>query len=301
MDDLATDDVQGVARKYHAQGLGAVDDLVIALRGDPRTRVRANAVTALLAVMVQSGRARDALPHLLEALGDRDRDVESRAADGLAGWFIDEAGVREALAGHVQSLRDATGSSDPIVQAHAMSALEKMGERPPSGSILTADNAAIRRRGIAQAAAAGDVAAVPRLIKLANGDPEEVVRMEAIPVAAALAPPDVRDPFLAALIEGPSGAVANVAIRAAGESGAIGLDERLREILQGPAGDRTDAAVVALRKLKDTSAVPAIAAHLLDASPDTKWDCKLALDILVGPPREVPEWQAWARQQGYLR
>ncbi|HEY2737095.1 MAG TPA: HEAT repeat domain-containing protein [Thermoanaerobaculia bacterium] len=262
--------------------------------------MRANAVTALLAILAPGDRKREALPSLLAALGDPESDVETRAADGLAGWFLDEAGVGDALTARVPSLRAATGSPDPIVQAHAISALEKMGEPPPAASILAAHNAAIRRRGIAQAAAARDVAAVPLLIELANCDPEEVVRMEAIPVAAALAAPDARDAFLASLIDGPSDTLANVAIRAAGETGATGLGERLRRILASPSGDRTAAAVAAANALKDTSAVPAIAAHLADSSPDTLWETKLALDTLVGAPREVPEWQAWARQRGYL-
>jgi NAD(P)-dependent dehydrogenase (short-subunit alcohol dehydrogenase family) len=61
--------------------------------------------------------------------------------------------VKTALAAHTQALRAATSSSDPIVQAPAVSALEKMGERPPAESMLRASNSAIRRRGIAQALA----------------------------------------------------------------------------------------------------------------------------------------------------
>lgn len=301
VDDLATDDVQGVGRAYRSEGPGAVDKLVAALRGDSRPRVRANAVTALLAIYVPSGAQEDARRYLLDALGDPDYDVQSRAAEGLAAHLIHEPGVREALTKHLPSLRAAAASPDHIVQAHAIGALEKMGERPPATAILTAHSSAIRRRGIEQAANARDAAAVPLLIEIALHDPEVVARMEAIPVAAQLASPEVRDAFLGPLIDDPEDAIANTASTAAGETGAVNIAERLRKVLAAPGGGRTNSAIVALAALKDKTAVPAIAAHLSDPGVAIPWDVKLALDVLVGPPRGLLEWQAWAQQEGYMR
>jgi HEAT repeat protein len=300
VDDLDTDNVQGIARKYRAQGLDVVDRVVAAMRSDPRPRVRANAVTVLLDVFYFNGQLPKARSYLVEALGDPAPDVLSRAADGLAGWFLDDSAVKTALAAHVDALRSATSSADPIVQAHAVSALEKMGERPPAESMLRSSNSAIRRRGIAQALEAHDLTAAPALADLARSDPEIVVRMEAIPVAAELATPDVRDALLGDLVADPSDGVANAAIKAAGDTRAAALASKLEAILAAPEGNRTAAAVAALAALADTAAVPAIAAHLDDRSTDTKWNAKLALDALVGPARELPAWRAWAREKGYL-
>lgn len=301
VDDLDTDDVQGIARKYRAQGLAVVDRVAAAMRSDSRPRVRANAATVLLDLFYFAGQKDQARPYLLEALADASPGVVSRAADGLAGWFLDDPAVKTALASHVETLRKATSSSDPIVQAHAVSALEKMGERPPSASMLRASNSAIRRRGIAQALEAHDLTAVPALVDLARSDPELVVRMEAIPVAAALAAPDVRDSLLGDLVGDPNDGVANAAIKAAGDTGAMTLASKIEAILAAPEGNRAAAAVAALGALGDTVAVPAIAAHLGDKSTDTKWNAKLALDVLAGPARGLPDWQDWARGKGYLR
>jgi HEAT repeat protein len=300
VDDLDTDNVQGIARKYRAQGLAVVDRVVAAMRSDARPRVRANAATVLLDIFYFSGQKEKARPYLLEALGDPSPDVLSRAADGLAGWFLDDPAVKAALATHTETLRAATSSSDPIVQAHAVSALEKMGERPPAESLLRASSSAIRRRGIAQALAAHDLTAVPALVDLARGDPEPVVRMEAIPVAAELAAPDVRDSLLGDLVADPGDGVANAAIKAAGDTQAAALAAKLEAIVAAPGANRTAAAIAALAALGDTAAVPMIAAHLDDRSTDTKWNAKLALDALAAPARGLPEWQDWARQKGYL-
>jgi HEAT repeat protein len=300
VDDLDTDNVQGIARKYRAQGLVVVDRVVAALRTDARPRVRANAVTVLLDVFYFHQQLPSARPYLLEALGDPSPDVLSRAADGLAGWFLDDPAVKTALAAHVETLRAASSSSDPIVQAHAVSALEKMGERPPAESVLRASSSAIRRRGIAQALAAHDLTAVPALVDLSRGDPEPVVRIEAIPVAAELAAPDVRDSLLGDLVGDPSDGAANAAIKAAGDTQAAALAPKLEAILATSEGNRTAAAIAALAALGDTAAVPAIAAHLDDRSTDTKWNAKLALDALAGPARGLPQWQEWARGKGYL-
>jgi HEAT repeat protein len=300
VDDLDTDNVQGVARAYRAQGLAVVDRVVAALRTDPRPRVRANAVTVLLDVYYFNNEKDKAQPYLMEALGDPSPDVVSRAADGLAGLFLDDPAVKTALSAHADALRAATSSSDPIVQAHAVSALEKMGDRPPAESMLRASSSGLRRRGIAQASAAGDRSAVPLLMELARTDPELVVRMEAIPVAAALAAPDVRDPFLDALVADPDDHVAAVAIQAAGATKAVALAKKIEAIVARPEGELTEAAVTALAALGDTAAVPMIAAHLNDRSTDTKWSAKLALDALTGPARELPDWQQWALANGYL-
>ncbi len=300
VDDLDTDNVQGIARKYRAEGLVVVDRAAAAMRGDARPRVRANAVTVLLDVFYFNQKLASARPYLLEALGDPSPDVLSRAADGLAGWFLDDPAVKTALAAHTEALRAATSSSDPIIQAHAVSALEKMGERPPAESMLRASSSAIRRRGIAQALAAHDLTAVPALVDLARGDPEPVVRMEAIPVAAELAAPDVRDALLGDLLGDPGDGVASAAIKAAGDTHAAALAPKLEAILATPEGNRTAAAIAALGALGDTAAVPAIAAHLHDRSTDTKWNAKLALDALAGPARGLPDWQQWALANGYV-
>jgi HEAT repeat protein len=299
-DDLDTSDVQGIARKYRAQGLAVVDRVVAAMRSDDRPRVRANAVTVLLDVFYFHDQKDRARPYLLEALGDPAPDVVARAADGLAGLFFEDPAVKTAVAAHTKTLREATSSSDPIVQAHAVSALEKMGERPPAESMLRASNAAIRRRGIAQALATHDLNAVPTLADLARHDPELVVRMEAVPVAAALAAPAARDALLGKLVEDPADGVANAAIQAAGDTGAKALAAQITAILAQPEGNRTASAIGSLGSLGDAAAVPAIAAHLADRSTDAKWNAKLALDALVGPPRPLPDWQAWAQGKGYL-
>ncbi len=75
---------------------------------------------------------------MLEALADPDADVLARAGDALAGFFLGDSKVKEALSQQAQALRAATSSPDLIVQAHAVSALEKMGERPPAESMLRA-------------------------------------------------------------------------------------------------------------------------------------------------------------------
>ena len=125
--------------------------------------------------------------------------------------------------------------------------------------------------------------------------------MEAIPVAAQLASPEVRDSFLGPLIDDPNDGIANAASTAAGETGAVNMAERLRKVLAAPGGGRTNSAIVALAALKDKTSVPAIAAHVSDPSPAIKWDVKLALDVLVGPPRGLPEMAGLAHQEGYLR
>ena len=300
MDDLATDDVQGVARRYRDIGPSAVDKLVKAMRGDSRGRVRANAVTALADVLYHAGRIGDARPYLLEALRDQDPDVVARAADSLAGWLIGEPGVREALARRVPVLREAAGSPDVIVQLHAVTALQQMGEQPPVAGMLAASNAGLRQQGIDQAAKTRDAAAVPRLIELARHDPETFIRVAAIPVAAQLASPEVRDSFLAPLVDDAKTSVANAAIRAAGATGAVALAPRLRAIAAEPMGQRTNAAIVALAALGDQAAIPAIAGHLDDQSASVRTDVLAALNALVGEGRTLPDWQAWARERGYL-
>ncbi len=39
----------------------------------------------------------------------------------------------------------------------------------------------------------------------------------------------------------------------------------------------------------------------MNDEPMARGEASLALDTLVGPPRAYTEWQAWAKQQGYLR
>jgi hypothetical protein len=202
MDDLVTDDVQGVGRKYRHAGPIEMDRLKAALRSDPRGRVRANAVTALISRLVFSPRADELLPLLLRALDDGDPDVETRAAEGLAASFLSAPDVRPALARHADSLRAAVSSKDNIVQTHAVLALQGMGERPPTAALLAAISWANRRVGIEQAQATNDASVAPLLIQIGKSDPEVVIRMEAVPVAARLASPAARDAFLAALIGG---------------------------------------------------------------------------------------------------
>jgi len=232
MDELATDDVQGVGRKYRYAGPVEIDRLKAALRSDPRGRVRANAVTALVSRFVLSPRKEDLLPLLLRALDDQDPDVETRAADGLAAWFLNDPGVGPALAKHGESLRAAVSSKDHIVQSHAISALKGMGERPPTAALLAASGGTDRREGIEQAKATNDTSAVPLLIQIAKTDPEEVIRMEAVPVAARLAPPATRDALLAALLDGAQPAhVVEAAIQAAVDTGAVAVVPQLRRIV----------------------------------------------------------------------
>ncbi len=300
VDDLETNDVQGVARKYRGIGLMILDRFVAAVRTDPRPRVRANAVTVILDTCYFGGQLDRARPFLLEALADPDPDVVARAADALAGWFLDDASVKAALSARVPALRAATSSSDSIVQAHAVSALEKMGERPPAENMLRASSSALRRRGIEQAATARDLTAVSLLVELARHDPEVVVRMEAIPVAAELAAPDVRDPLLADLVGDPDDNVANAAIKAAGVLRAAAVQAKLEAIVAAPEGNRTGAAIDALAAIGAATAAPGIATHLNDRATNTLLSVKSALDALIGPARDLQGWQAWARENGYL-
>lgn len=299
-DDLETNDVQGIARKYRGIGIDILDRFVAAVRTDPRPRVRANAVTVILDACYFGRQLERARPYLLEALADPDPDVLARAGDALAGAYVGDPKVKEALSQHAEALRAATSSSDSIVQAHAVSALEKMGERPPAASMLRSSSSGLRRRGIEQASKAHDLSAAPMLIALARTDPEVVVRMEAIPVAAELAARDVRDQFLGELIADPDDHVGAAAIQAAGATKASALAKKIEAVLAAHGGNRTEAAITAIAALGDSAAAPAIAAHLNDRGTDTKWAAKLALDALVGPPRELPAWQAWAREKQYL-
>ena len=301
MDDLATDNIRDITRKYRPIGLAVVDPMAEAIHSDPRPRVRANAVSILFDACYFAGHINVALPYLLEALRDADPDVEVRAADVLAGWYLDRPGVRATVMEHVTHLTAATGSPDRIIQAHAVSALEKLGQRPPAASMLRAYNGAIRQRGVAQAVAAHDVDAVPLLVELARSDPDLSVRVDALAALAELASPSVRDPLLAASFNDASDTVAAAAIRAAGSAKASGLLPDLRRVLGAPENNRTDAAIVALTALMDREAIPLVAAHLADRGSDAKWDAKLALDALVGETRSLPEWQQWAQARGYLR
>jgi HEAT repeat protein len=301
VDDLETDNVQGIARKYRGFGTVVLDRMVTAMRSDPRPRVRANAVTVILDTCFFGKELARARPYLLEALADPDPDVLARAADALAGSFLDDQQVKAALSQRIPALRAATSSKDAIVQAHAVSALENMGERPPGESMLRASSSGLRRRGIEQASKAQDRASVPLLVDLARHDPEVLVRMEAVPVIAALASQDIRDPLLNELVDDPSDIVAIAAIKAVGAARAAVVQPKLEAILSAPGGSRTEAAVTALADLGAAGAAPKIAAHLDDRGTDTKLSIKHALDKLVGPTRAYTEWQAWAREKGYLR
>jgi len=301
VDDLATDNIRDITRKYRPLGLEVVDVMASAIKSDPRPRVRANAVSILFDACYFAGHADTALPYLLQALGDPDADVETRAADVLAGWFLDHSDVRSVVTAHIPRLTAATSSPDRIIQSHAVSALEKLGQRPPAASVLRAQNAAIRQQGVAAALAAHDVDAVPLLVELAKGDPEVGVRVDAIAAVAELAAPAVRDPLLGALFDDASDPVADAAMRAAGTAKASGLADKLRRSLAAAENNRTDAAIVALTALGDKTAIPAIAAHMGDRGSDALWDAKQALDALVGETRSVPDWQQWARSHGYLK
>jgi HEAT repeat protein len=250
MDDLATDDVQGVGRKYRYVSQYVIDNLERVLRSDPRGRVRANAVTALVSGCARVSCSDKVLPSLLRALEDRDPDVETRAADGLAGFYLHVPGVRPALARHVVSLRAAVSSRDFIVASHAISALKEMGERPPTGALLVAVGPSYREDGIEQAGATNDASVAPLLIQIAKADPEENLRTEAVPVAARLAAPAARDALLAALIDpAQPDHVVRAAIQAAVDTGAVAVAPQLREIvLADPAGRRSGA--VALQALQ---------------------------------------------------
>jgi len=232
MDELATDDVQGVGRKYRYAGPPEIDRLKEALRSDPRGRVRANAVTALVSRFALTPRKEELLSILLRAVEDRDPDVESRAADSLAAWFLHDPGVRSALERHTDSLRASVASKDHIVQSHAITALQQMGLRPPATGMLTSMNGEYRREGIEQVKATNDTAMIPLLIQIAKTDPELVIRMEAVPVAAHLAPPATRDAFLSALLDpAQPPEVVEAAIQAAVDTGAVAVIPQLRQIV----------------------------------------------------------------------
>lgn len=300
-DDLDTDDVQGVARRYRAIGRRAVPALVKAMRQDRRPRVRANAVTALDDVLYHESGGREspeARTYLLEALRDPDPGVVARAAAALSARVPRDGEVRQALLGVRAVLAEATRSRDRIAQRHATLALGALSERPSAEGLLRSTDAELRRQGIA--AAAQDPAALPALLEVARRDPDALVRLEAIPVAARLAPAAERDALLRELLADPESTLAGAAATAAGAQGATALASVLREILRQPADLRLVPALGALGALRDQEAVPLIVALLSDGRATVRSSCAAALNAILAPtpPRTYPEWVAWAQREG---
>jgi HEAT repeat protein len=311
IDDLDTDDVGAVRKKYHdvtQTTADVISRLAKGLREDPRSRVRANAATALdeLPIMDAFGKSvfaenrRDIRRYLLAALDDPDLMVVARAANALSLHDLNEENVRTTLQQHLGRIRAACAAPSERVADDALWTLRHMDEPLPLDLLLRSSNARFRDMGIEQAGISPDAAMVPPLIAIAERDPEPALRRRAIPVIAEQAPPAVRDALLQRLVEDPDEKVASEAIRAVIKMGMVSLIPQLRQLLGRSSGARLQATIRALGKLGDKASIADIAAHL-GADPDARAECVLALDALVGPQRSLSEWQAWARQQGYLR
>jgi HEAT repeat protein len=312
VDDLNTDDVGAVRQRYSTLAQASASTMTAlkkALEHDPRVRVRANAATALdaLPIMDIFGKGafeqnrRDIRRSLIRALDDAAPAVQARAANALALHDLADGDAREALQKHVPQLRAAVASPDERVADDALWALRTMEVPLPLEALLRSSSERFRETGIEQAGIAPDPAVLPLIAQLALKDPAPTVRKRAIQVVATQEPPAERDRILGQLLDDQDDQVAAEAANAAARVGATGVSPHLRQLVERPAGDaRLKAAIHALAKLGDRASVPAIARHLND-EPTARGEASLALDVLVGPPRAYTEWQAWARQQGYLR
>jgi HEAT repeat protein len=310
--DLDTKDVGAVRQRYSTLGqadAGTMAALKNALEGDSRAQVRANAITALdaLPIMDIFGKGmfeqnrRDIRKYLIRALDDSAPEVQARAAGALALHDLGDDAVREALMKHLPQLRAAAGGPDERAADDALLALGAMQVPLPLEALLRSQSERFRETGIEQAGLAPNPTVLPLIAELALKDPVATVRQRAIQVLAQQEPPEERDKLLDRLLEDPDEQVAAEAASAAARVAAKALVPHLVQLVTRPGSDtRVKAAIRALAKLGDRTAVPAIAAHLND-EPTVRGEASLALDSLVGPPRAYTEWQTWAKQQGYLR
>jgi HEAT repeat protein len=309
--DLDTDDVGAVRQRYSTLGQASADTMATlkkALEHDSRVRVRANAATALdaLPIMDLFGKGafeqnrRDIRRYLIRALDDAAPAVQARAATALALHDLGDDATREALTKHLPQLRAAVASPDARVADDALLALTTLQVPLPLDALLRSSSERLRQTGVEQAGLAPDPTVLPLIAELALKDPAPAVRRRAIQVMAQQEPPVERDKLLERLLDDPDDQVAAEAAGAVARVKAVALVPHLIQLVARPGADpRLTAAIRALANLGDRAAVPAIAAHMND-EPMTRGEASLALDTLVGPPRAYTDWQAWAKQQGYL-
>ncbi|HEX4417326.1 MAG TPA: HEAT repeat domain-containing protein [Kofleriaceae bacterium] len=310
--DLDTDDVGAVRQHYstidHA-GADTMATLERALESDPRVRVRANAVTALdaLPIMDLFGKGvfdqnrRDIRRYLIRALDDDAPAVQVRAGAALAVHDLDDDAARAALHKHEPQLRAAVANLDDRVADDALQALTTMNVSLPLEALLHARSERLREAGLDHAGLEPDPAAVPLLVQVASVDPVPRLRQRALEVLAArYHGPEVTKLF-DRLLDDDDDEISAAAARAIARAGDSSLAPHLRQVIAHPAGNvRTVAAIRALAKLADPASASAIAARLNDAQP-VAGEASLALDVLLKADRSYAEWQAWAKQQGYLR
>lgn len=309
--DLDTDDVGAVRERYSTidnASAGTMAMLKKALEHDPRERVRANAVTALdaLPIMDLFGKGafeqnrRDIRRALIRALDDDAAAVQARAGHALALHDLTDDKAREALRNHLPQLRAAVASPNERVADDALWTLRTMQVPLPLEVLLRSRSERFRETGIEQAGIAQDPAAMPLLVELALKDPVPNIRQRAIQVISERFHGPETEKLLAQLLGDADEQIAAEAATAVARAGATALAPDLRQIVARPTGKaRLIAAIRALAKLKDAAAVPAIAARLNDEQP-VAGETSLALNSLVGTSRTYEEWQAWAKQQGYL-
>lgn len=171
----------------------------------------------------------------------------------------------------------------------------------PVNVLLTSPVPRLREMGIEEAGVTLDRAAVPAIEAIAETDPVLDLRKQAIQNVTQLATPSERDSFLDRLLDDPNAQIAAEAASAAARTGPSDVLPHLRRMLTQTDPARVQAAIHALAKLGDRTAIPGIAAHMGDSNPVPRGEASFALDVLVGPPRSYVDWQAWAREKGYLR
>lgn len=312
MNDLDTDDVGAVQQKYRDLSratAATMRRLRWAIEHDPRPRVRANAASALdvLPLMDLFGRGafsqnrRDIRRYLIRALDDPSSKVVARAANALVLNDLDDERARASLREHLPRLRAAVADPDERVADDAIGALRAMNAPLPVDVLLSSPVAAVRETGIEEADMSSDRAALPAIEAIAQNDPDSTLRRLAIQPVSKLAPPRERDALLDRLLDDPDPQIVAAAADGAADAGASGVLPHLRQMLTSSDPARVQVAIRALAKLRDYTAVPAIAGHLGNDNLNVRGEASFALDVLVGPPRSYDDWQTWARQQGYLR
>ena len=309
--DLDTNDVGAVRQHYSTIDHAGADTMALlkrALESDARVRVRANAVTALdaLPIMDLFGKGvfdqnrRDIRRALIRALDDDAPAVQARAGAALAVHDLDDDAARAALHKHEPQLRAAVGNPDERVADDALQALTTMKVSLPLEALLHAKSERLREAGIDQAGFEPDPAAVPLLVQVASADPVPRLRQRALQVLAERYHGPEATQLFDRLLDDADDEVSAAAAGAIARAGDRSLAPHLRQVIAHPAATvRTVAAIRALAKLADAASASAIAARLNDAQP-VGGEASLALNILLKADRSYEEWQAWAKQQGYL-
>jgi len=256
-----------------------------------------------------------AVPALIQALGDGDRDVR-KAACGALGVIGDPHAV--------PALIQALGDGDSRVRSAACGALGAIGDLQAVPALIQALGdwySDVRGAACAALGAIGDPHAVPALIQ-ALGDRDKVVREAACGALGAIGDPhavpaliqalgdgdrDVREaacealvkigkPVVPALIQALGDGDRYVRSAACEALGRIGDPHAVPALIQALGdGDRyvRSAACEALGRIGDPHAVPAF----IQALGDGDWDVrKAACGALgrIGDPQAVPALSVWA-------